>query len=167
MKKSYWLIAISLLLSLFIYLFYRTEKTVINQLFISVFSCQTFMQLRQGITSLVPLNEYTIYSLPEGLWVFCITLTSKMFYIKAGNFKIDLLFFPLFFSIGLELCQLLHFTNGRFDWWDIAFSIFFWAIANYIADHKIIQQNALNPFTQKSLICLSSYLVVYLAHVWK
>lgn len=158
--------AISLLASLFIYLFYRTEKTVVNQLFISVFSCETFVQLRHNITNLFPLNQYIIYSLPEGLWVFCITLTSKLLFVKAGHLKINLLFVPLIFSIGLELCQILHVTNGRFDWWDIAFSVLFWAIGHYLIEYKSSNQNVLNPFSKKSLICLSSYLIVYLAHVW-
>ena len=166
-KKNYYLIVLSLLISLFIYLFYRTEKTVVNEIFISIISFDKFVEFRKTITNIVSLNEHIIYSLPEGLWVFCITLTSKPLFLKIGNREINLLFIPLTFSIGLELFQLLHLTNGRFDIWDIGFSVLFWSLANYLTTHKDTKQNILNPFTTKSFICLLSYLIVYLAHVWK
>ena len=153
--------------SLFIYLFYRTEKTVVNEIFISIISFDRFIELRKSITNTLPLNKHIIYSLPEGLWVFCISLTSKRLFLKVGSLEINLLFVPLIFSIGLELFQLFHLTNGRFDFWDIGFSILFWSIANYLVTHKNTKQNILNPFTIKSFICILSYLIVYLAHVWK
>lgn len=167
MKKNYCFIVLSLLFSLFIYLFYRTEKTVINEVFISIISFDKFVALRKGITNILPLKEHIIYSLPEGLWVFCITLTSKYLFFKVGNREINLLYAPLIFTIGLELVQLLHLTNGRFDFWDIGFSILFWTIANYLIEYKSITQNILKPFTIKSFVCLLSYVIVYLAHVWK
>jgi len=166
-KKKYFLITLSLLISLFIYLFYRTEKTVITELFISIISFDTFIELQKSIINTLPLNERLIYSLPEGLWVFCITLTSKDLFLKVGIHEINLLFIPLIFSIGLELFQLLHLTNGRFDFWDIGFSVLFWAMALYLVRFKSARQNILNPFTSRSLICLLSYLIVFLAHVWK
>ena len=165
--KNYFFIIGSLLCSLFIYLFYRTEKTVINELFISIVSFEKFVELGQRIENKLPLNEHIIYSLPEGLWVFCITLTSMFLFVKIGNRKVDLLFLPLVFSIGLELFQLLHLTNGRFDLWDIGFSILFWSIANYSVKFKHPSQNILDPFTTRSFICILSYLIVYFAHVWK
>ena len=167
MRKNYFFILISLSLSLFIYLFYRTEKTVINEIFIYITSFDRFIELQKVITNLIPLNKHIIYSLPEGLWVFSITLTSKFLFLKIGNLKINLLFVPLIFSIGLELFQLLNLTNGRFDFWDIGVSILFWFVANYLIPYKTIHQNILNPFTTRSLICVFSYIIVYLAHVWK
>ena len=128
MRKNYFFILISLSLSLFIYLFYRTEKTVINEIFIYITSFDRFIELQKVITNLIPLNKHIIYSLPEGLWVFSITLTSKFLFLKIGNHKINLLFVPLIFSIGLELFQLLNLTNGRFDFWDIGVSILFWFV---------------------------------------
>jgi hypothetical protein len=167
MKKDHLLIILSLLISLFIYVCYRTEKTVINEIFISIVSLEKFIELRNAVSNALPLNEHIIYSLPEGLWVFCITLTSNLLYVKISRFQINLFFVPLLFSIGLELFQLLHLTNGRFDFWDIGVSILFWALANYLFKQENTKQNILDPFTSKSLICLFSYLIVYLAHVWK
>ncbi len=167
MRKNYFLITLLLLICLFFYLFYRTEKTVVNKIFISIISIDKFVELRKAVTNILPLNKHIIYSLPEGLWVFCITFTSKPLFLKVGSSQIKLLFIPLIFSIGLEIFQLLHLTNGRFDIWDIGFSVMFWAIANYLITHKSAKQNILHPFTTKSFICILSYLIVYLAHVWK
>jgi hypothetical protein len=166
-KKKYFLILLCLLCSLFIYLFYRTEKTIVNEIFISLISFDSFTELKSGIKNALPLNEYIIYSLPEGLWVFCITLTSKFLFLKVGKREINLFYVPLIFAIGLELFQLINLTNGRFDFWDIGFSIIFWAIANYLIPFKETRQNILAPFNVKSFICILSYLIVYLSHVWK
>ena len=167
MKKKYFLIIISLAISLFIYLFYRTEKTVVTDLFISLISLDRYVGLKEIIVNNVILNEHIINSLPEGLWVFCITLTSKNLFLKVGDKEISLLFLPLLFSIGLEFFQLFKLTNGRFDFWDIGFSIAFWAIANYLMKYKNSRQNILCPFNIDSLICIFSYLIIYLAHVWE
>jgi VanZ family protein len=105
MKKEYLLIGGSLFISLLIYLFYRTEKTVVNEIFNSVTSPGLYPEIKRQVSIRFPLNEHVIYSLPEGLWVFCITLTSKHLFIKAGRQQFDCVFIPLLFSIGLEFCQ--------------------------------------------------------------
>jgi hypothetical protein len=166
-KRNYFLLVLSLLFCLFIYLFYRTEKTVITQFFISLVTFDEFIETRRSVTTTIPLNEFIIYSLPEGLWVFCITLTSQSLFIKIREREISLLFAPLLASIGLELFQLLQLTQGRFDVLDIVVSLFFWAIAAYLIKPKPVRQNILQPFTKRSFICLISYSIVYLAHVWK
>ena len=165
MKKHYWYIAPALIVSLFIYLFYRTDKTLINQIFIQLISLNSYENLKQVITTSLPLNKYIIYSLPEGLWVFCITLTSKGFYIKLFKKQIDCVLIPLIFAIGLELFQLLHFTNGRFDFLDIAVSLLFWFIAAKIIDTKTQFQNIFNSLNFNNAVCILSYCIVYLAHV--
>jgi hypothetical protein len=164
-RKTALLIILSLLVSLFIYLFYRTEKTVINALFIQVFSVHEYAALKAAVTNLLPLNEAIIYSLPEGLWVFCITLTSKPFYLQFYNRRVHCTVIPLIFCIALEVLQLLHLTNGRFDFLDIWVSISFWMIANYFFDHKIEKQNIISPINARSMACFLSYGIVYLAHV--
>jgi len=167
MKKHYILITLSLLFSLFIYLFYRTTKTVINEIFISIISIENYSVIRKYVTLALPLNEHIIYSLPEALWVFCITLTSKSLFISIANREFNLRFAPLLFAIILELFQLFHLTNGRFDFWDIGLSILFWTMANYLLKDASKRQNIISPFNKRSFICLFTYLIVYLAHVWK
>ncbi|MCI3936413.1 hypothetical protein MQX03_04330 [Chryseobacterium aahli] len=140
---------------------------MVTDLFISLISLDRYVGLKEIIVNNLSLNEHIINSLPEGLWVFCITLTSKNLFLKIGNREINLLFLPLIFSIGLEFFQLFNFTNGRFDFWDIGFSTAFWAIANYLIKYENSRQNIFRPLNTNSLICILSYLIVYLAHVWE
>ena len=167
MKKEYLYIAVSLLVSLFIYLFYRTENTVVNELLISIISFDTYAAWKANVVHFIPINDTIVYSLPEGLWVFCITLTLKPYYVKLRNRRIDCVFIPLVFSIGLEILQLLHITNGRFDLMDIGVSIVFWSIGNFAFGNKAAKQNILASLNLKTVICVISYAIVYLSHVFK
>ena len=152
---------------MFIYLFYRTEKTVINEIFIHIISNQRFVVLREVVTHLLPLNKFVVYSLPEGLWVFCITLTSKSLYIQSLDRKINCIFIPLLFCLTLEIFQLVHFTNGRFDFFDIWFSVSFWILAYYFFKDDPDKQNILQPISFRTIMCMASYGIVYFAHVLK
>ncbi|WP_426327511.1 hypothetical protein [Pedobacter sp. R-06] len=165
MKKHYWYIFFALMTSLFIYVFYRTDKTLVNQIIIQLISFKTYQSLKQAITANLPLNEYLIYSLPEGLWVFCITLTSKEFYFDLFKKRINCVFIPLLFVVSLELFQLFHITNGRFDFFDIGISLFFWFIAAKIIDTQQRLENLFHSLNYNSAFCLLSYCIIYLAHV--
>ena len=154
-----------LLASLFIYLFYRTEKTVVNDLLIRLISFDTYSGMKQTVTQMLPLNEFMIYSMPEGLWVFCITLTSRPYFIGGVYRKLHCLFLPLIYCISLELFQLLDLIKGRFDVMDIHTSIIFWLIATYFFKFEGEMQNILRPLNLRSLGCLASYGIVYLSHV--
>lgn len=167
MKKHYILIIVSLLISLFIYLFFRTEHTVINEIIITIISVDNYLEIKKIIVKHSALNDYIIYSLPGGLWVFCITITSKNLFIRIRKHNIQCIYIPLLFSIGLEFLQLAGITNGRFDIWDIIFSLFFWFVANYLLKYPSEKQNITKPFNHRSSICFLSYTIVYLAHVWK
>jgi hypothetical protein len=113
----------------------------------------------------MPLPESIIFSLPGGLWIFCVTALSQDFYMKIGNHKMQVVLVPVLFAIGLEFCQLIHLTNGRFDFWDIVFYLLFWLLAYYSFQSQRSQQNLLSPFTLHGFICLACFLSVYLAHV--
>lgn len=167
MKKEYILIACSLLLSLFIYFFYRTGKTVINDLVINFITCDRFLEWQHNVAAAIPLNEFVIYSLPGGLWVFCITLTSNCFFLKIGGYQFDLLFLPVAFAICLEILQLVHLTNGRFDFLDIVVSFLGWSLGYNLNAECSNRKNLIRPFNLQNILCVSSYLIVFLAHVWK
>ena len=164
MKKACSIIA-ALLISLFIYVFYRSEKTVVNELIILIISVDTYTTIKSIIINTIPLNETIIFSLPGGLWVFCATALSNDFYLEISKYKIQFVFVPVLFAIGLEFCQLIHLTNGSFDVWDIAFYMIFWLISYYSTRRYGFDQNILSPFTLHGFICLACFLSVYLAHV--
>lgn len=158
-------VAAALSVSLFVYLFYRSEKTVVNELIVMIFSFDTYAAVKNSITNAFPLNKHIIFSLPGGLWIFSATVLSQGFYMKAKDHELHLSVAPIFFAIGLEFCQLIHLTNGRFDVWDIASYLFFWLIAYYSFQSRGSQQNILSPLTLRGFFCLVCFLSVYLAHV--
>jgi hypothetical protein len=165
MKRTYSLAAVALSVSLFIYLFYRSKSTVVNELMAFIFSSNVYNQVRQTVSYAIPLSEPVIFSLPGGLWVFCLTILSKDLYLKIRNNRIKVAVLPILFVLGLEFLQLIHFTNGTFDLWDIGFYLAFWGLAYFGLPSRDPQQNVLSPFTLKGFLCLTCFLSVYLAHV--
>lgn len=167
MTNKYVLICLSLLVSLFIYLFYRTDRTLVNELVIRILSINTYTNLKSQIVKELPLNNIVIYSLPEGLWVFCVTLTSKPFYIRLNDRRFDCLFIPLIYCISLELFQLFHITNGRFDFMDIGVSVLFWLLGGYVLGDESEKQDVFTRPNSRTIICVASYCIVYLSHVFR
>ena len=165
MRKSYYTIIPPLVVSLFIYLFYRTEKTLVNEIAIFFISFDHYAALKKAVTGFLPLHNIIIYSLPEGLWVFCITLTSKPYYIQINDQRMNCVVIPLIFCVGLEILQLLHFTQGRFDIIDILISVIFWGVGNYFFMDAPNRQNILTSLNGKRMVCLATYGIVYLSHV--
>ena len=133
----------------------------------AIVSYDLYAEWRQSILRALPFHDFMIYSLPEGLWVFAATLSSKYFHLRIRSRDFALVFTPVVFSIGLELFQLLHLTNGRFDWWDIVISLVCWVIAFYLPIYRLKTENIFKPVSIHSLVCISVYLIVYLAHVWR
>lgn len=166
MKKHITLIVLSLLISLFIYVFYRTENTLVNKIIISIFSIDSYRVVKNSIISILVLNDYIIYSLPEGLWVFCITITSGFFYLELKNIRLSLVIIPLLLAIVMEFCQLFHFTNGRFDVIDIIFAIAFWLLALLVIGGNNAREPLFKTFDAKTVLCMCSYCIVYMAHVF-
>jgi hypothetical protein len=100
----------------------------VNELVIRLISVEAYTRLKAVIVHALPLNNVVIYSLPEGLWIFCITLTSKPYYIGLNTWRMDCIYIPLIFCFSLEILQLLHVTNGRFDFMDIGIFVLFWLL---------------------------------------
>ncbi|RYY59127.1 MAG: hypothetical protein EOO05_14260 [Chitinophagaceae bacterium] len=165
MKKYVPLISLSLIICLVIYVFYRSDKTVINQMVIALVSRDSYHHWKTIICDLLPLQDYFIYSLPEGLWVFCITITSSFFRINFLWYRVEAAVFPLTLAFGMELCQLLHICNGRFDWVDLLFSFVFWWVAFHFTEAGPEKRSLRLRASFNSLSCLFSYSIVYLAHV--
>lgn len=167
MKRSTFLLINALLLSLFIYLFYRTDRTLINSMFNYIFGSENYQSLKTEVRTYLPLNEFLIFSLPEGLWVFCITITAKDLYVKIAKTEIHVAILPLVFVLGLELLQFLHIANGTFDIVDILTAVLCWMVGFFLIEDELPKQYLLKKADKRSLVFLASYLIVYLAHVFK
>ena len=165
MKKYIPFLTVSLFLCLFIYIFYRTEKTLVTRLFIALFSREEYSFLKTRIKFFLPLQDCLIYSLPEGLWVFCITVTSSFFYLEMGKRKWELVYIPIGVVLLMEIFQLLHFANGRFDLMDITVSTGFWLLALFCTRTNAEKEPLFQTVNTKTICCMLSYSIVFLAHV--
>lgn len=167
MSKKHLVIYASLLVCLFIYLFYRTDRTLVNGIVIGLISPERFTAIKTHIANAIPLGKTVIYSLPEGLWVLCITLTSKPYYLRLFGRRIYCIFAPLIFGFTLEILQLFHITNGRFDFMDLAATFIFWLPGCILFSSPSEKQNIFGRPDAGSVFCLCSYSIVFLAHVFK
>lgn len=155
-----------LFFSLLIYIFYRSELTLINQLFSLLIPQSELLQWQNSVQAVFPLPNWVIYSLPEGLWVLVVTLISKEFYFSRQAKNYSLVFFPLVLAIVIELFQFLQITDGVFDWFDLGFSFAFWAIGCFLLPPRFspVQLKKAQPSRRLVLIC--SYLVVILSDLF-
>lgn len=160
LKRFYIIIALGI--SLFIYVFYRTEKTVINELLTYFMAEENIQFLRGVIKRDLLLNSFVIYSLPGGLWVFCLTLLSRIMKFKVGKLSVGLGWFPLVFSLVHEFLQWTNIIQGRFDIIDLLSYIVFWTLGYFISSSKGEVPSS-NIKKQLSFVLLFS--IVYLAHV--
>ena len=159
------LLFVLLLLSMFIYLFYRTENTLINWLFIEAVGYENFHLIREVITNRLHLSPSIVYSLPEGIWVLCITVTSSYFKYTYRKKTIHFIYLPILFAVLLELFQLLGITNGTFDLTDLLFASFCWGIPYLILKKQTPPLEVTRAVNSKHLTLYLSYGIVYLAHV--
>jgi len=158
-------VVVALSISLFIYVFYRSEKTVVNELIIMILSFDTYAALKSNIVQTIPLSDSIVYALPGGLWVFCATALSQNFYLRMDGYEFPVVHVPAMFAVGLELCQLLRLTRGTFDFLDVLSFGLFWLLAVHSFKPDRSCQNTLSPFTVDGFICLACFFAVFLAHV--
>ncbi len=168
MKKT-WLFALALLFaSLVIYLFYRTEETVVNTMAAWLLGRNRFKDVRALFRFRLPLPSFVVYSLPEMLWTAAFTLLSGNLYVRIFRKKYFCFWIPLLVSVGLELLQLLPRFPGRFDWADLIGSVLAWAtVVVFFRKKTRPAQNLLERPDAQRLAFVGCYAIMYLAHVWR
>lgn len=105
-----------------IYLFLRPNETVIFKI-VEIFGLG---DLIGGIkNSLTPENfpKWFVYSFPGGLWLLSFQNTISLLKNFQGKYLALVLIAASLTGIGLEILQLIHFTDGSFDLTDIYFYI--------------------------------------------
>lgn len=152
MKKYALYITIPLCISLIIYLFFRSEHIVVNQIMYDLVSHQTHR-------ASFKLSDFLIYNLPQGFWVFSTTLISRNLYIK----KFNLAFLPLIFSFYIEFIQYFHLTNGTFDFWDLFTATIGFLVAYFFVDCPYKKEQLLCHFNFRTVLFSFSYLIVFLS----
>lgn len=165
MKLRYLIITLSLLSSLFVYLFYRTEQTLVNWVFIQILGGEPFHHARLWVNARVVLSGFQMYSLPEALWILSITLLSKRFVIKFGRISLQLWFLPLLVAFGFEFFQWMHWSRGIADINDLWGALLFWIVGLIVFPEKEPKISLFQSFNIHTVLCTATYAVVYLAHV--
>lgn len=167
MKKYtyYGIIVLGLLTALFLYAFYRTTDTVVNRVFISVFSHDSFYQLRNVVTTIMPLPDWMVYSIPEALWVFCATLVSKNLYLSIGRYSVNCVYIPILFAFLWEVFQLVGITKGYCDFWDIILSSIAFVLAKKFFKPPYGVMHVFKTFTFQVFLFFVMFAIVYLSHV--
>lgn len=152
-----------LLLSFFaavIYLFYRDSSIIFNQIIST--SGFEIVSVKTQIQALFPLPNWIIYSLPGGIWVYVATILAVKYEKTEGKYEIPIGIYPIILSIGIELFQLFHFTDGTFDWVDLILIL----IAGYFAKRSNLGEFPLKKYPRiQNLMLISAFLVLFLADV--
>lgn len=159
------IIAVFVAFCLFVYLFFRTETTIVNKLAIFLINIENYTALRLWVRALIHLPDVVIYSLPEGLWIFCLTLLARNVKFSLGNKLIDCSIFPLIYALMLELLQWLNITNGTFDSMDLVFASSFWLVARNIKTPQLYHL-PLSFYNTRSQVLLFSFSLILLSDVW-
>lgn len=151
MKKYHIYIILPLIISLIVYIFFRSENIIINQIIYNIYPKSHYFTFN--------LSNFIIYNLPQGLWVFSATLIAKNLYIK----KFNLAFLPLIFSFYIETIQYYHLTNGTFDYWDLITATigFITAYSSISCPYK--KEQLFCTFNFRTILFSSSYLIVFLS----
>ncbi len=165
MKPLYATVFFSLCAGLLLYVGFRTEKTLVNQLCIHFGGYTHFIEIRSVLMSLFNPPSFVKYSLPGALWVFAITLISKPVQFTYKTLQFPLVIVPLLWALGFELFQYWGCIRGVFDWADVLGSVLFWLLGiaifpNFKSNWKHLPISKLHR-----TVCVLSYAVVYLAHV--
>ena len=155
-------IIVPLIISLFIYTFYRAEETNVNLLLKYVFHSD-FQSIRVQVRETIPLHSLFIYNLPEGLWVFSITLLGANLFLRIKHRTIYLVYFPIVFVLLLEILQLLQITDGTFDLLDIAISSVFWLLAFAYCSTCVSSLRELKNTSVRFALFIIAFSLVYLA----
>jgi len=163
MNYKYLFASICLLISLWIYVFYRIEQTLINRMIIAITSPLFFKEARQLMQDALKLPNFIIYSLPEGLWVFAVTIISENLTIRFKKIQISIIYMPLVVAYFIELIQYLSWSKGTFDWLDVMVIMSFWTLG-YIYVKNNDTSKTIKP---KLIYVLLTYIMIVLSYVWK
>jgi hypothetical protein len=160
------LVLACLLLCALIYIFYRTESSLIN-IVLNGFMPDTFIGFKEGVRNILPLHEAIIYSVPGGLWVFCATLMARNLLLPIFQKQFNLEWFPMGFALWLECWQYFGVVKGRFDLVDILFVLVFGLLAKFIFNRTYNHPIFFNTLNKQRLAFTFIFLSVFMAHVFE
>ncbi|TDL99857.1 MAG: hypothetical protein C4K58_00990 [Flavobacteriaceae bacterium] len=153
----YFLLISPLLVSLYIYLGFRTNQILVHQL---VLKSQLLYPYTSSIKPFWELPYWMIYNLPEGLWIFSLTLIAGVTRANESQKKV-LLFLPIFYVLVLEIFQGIHITDGTFDVLDLLYAFVFWLLAKEVSTKLKVKI----PKNYGRLLIIIFFVLVFLSDV--
>lgn len=117
MRNKWIYIGFSMLLALFIYSFFRSENTIINQLWLSLFP-DNYLYLR-GVFGQYDVPDFVRFNLPGVLWMIGALLLCAKYTITIRKLRFKLMFLPLLVCVIIEVVQWVGITDGTFDMMDV------------------------------------------------
>ena len=122
-KYIFFEVLLPLFLAAVIYLLLRPVDTVIYKI-AALFGADDFINVIRESVNVSDFPEWFVYSLPGGLWLLSFQNTITWIKRFRGRWLIHSVLLASISGIGLELLQVLNFTDGVFDWIDVLFYCF-------------------------------------------
>jgi hypothetical protein len=151
------------LFSAFIYFFYRGSSIIFNQI-LSTFWLDCFF-CKDLIAVDFPLQEWIVYSLPGGIWVFVLSVIVQNNHIQFFNRRLPLDYLPIVYGIGLEILQFFHCTDGTFDWVDLLLIIIGFMFSKILFKESISVPFSWN-YSRHNILIISGFVVLILSDVY-
>jgi hypothetical protein len=150
--------ALPLLTSLFIYVFFRTQHTIVNEVLWRVAGLQPVHWTLPGL-------PWVVYNLPGALWMYAF-----MCFSSRQNSRF-LLYAPLVLALGIEAVQLLHLTDGTFDPLDVLFYLLAWLTFRTVRGWSPLVARPFQPSTRTvswryKMLFAGFVAIVLLSDVW-
>jgi hypothetical protein len=150
--------SLPLVLSLLIYVFFRSRSTIVNKLIFQVLGVAP-------PTLRLSHYRWVVYNLPGALWLYSFLSFSAI----STRRRVSLI--PLGLALGIEAAQGLHITDGRFDWQDVGFYLLAWATflgLDYWFSAKPGSLPVVRPpFSRRYKVAFACFIaVVLLSDVW-
>jgi len=117
LKLNIWKGSLPLLLSLFIYIFFRPHDVAVNRLF-DFFIPHSFLAFD------IHLSNWIVYNLPGALWVY----SFQTIFITKNEKGILFCLIPLSGALAIEVLQYFNLTDGTFDFMDIISYLISWIL---------------------------------------
>lgn len=157
---------IFLFFCVFIYVFYRTEDTLINLILLQLLPNSELLLFKETIRSTVAFPAWVIYSLPGGLWVFAASILARKLRLRIFSKNICIEWAPMFFALWLEFWQYVGIVKGHFDVLDILIVLIFGLTAMSVKKPMQLSTQTLFPFHKRSTIFVFVFVCVFLGHVF-
>lgn len=159
---NYTVLSLFGLTCLLIYLFYRPQDIMINQYLFSTFP--ELILIKTTVIQRLPLNDFLVYNLPAGLWVFSLTVLLKDVHLNSLFSRFSLHTIPLGLGLLIELFQFLKLTDGTFDLLDVYTMLGFFLIAQLLCFSS--RQLRMESDNIQQVLVSIGLLILFLGNSW-